>query len=387
MQRPNQQTADPRRVMAGLHFLLGNYALVEGAISAGCDFFAGYPITPANEISERMSQRLPQVGGHFMQGEDELASIYACAGAALAGAKAMTATASAGFNYMQEGLGYCYTVEAPLVVANVMRTRGDNYATQSDIMQLRHGASGDYEAIVVCPTSVQDLFDYTIWAFNLAETYRNPVIIASETTIALMRERLHIPAAEAILLHNRRYTEKEPAEYMPFAAEANAAPDMAPLGKGYNTIYSLNPHDEAGRIDWDPEGFERLYKRITGKIRENEPKISRTQGFWLDDAESVIIAYGSEVRPAREAAQILREEGKKIGVLQLCNVWPVPEGAIAEVSSQVGHIFALEMNLGKYVGEIRRVVKDRCPVTSVTKNRGLVHTPWEVCAAVREVLK
>lgn len=382
-----QQTADPRRVMTGLHFLLGNYALVEGAISAGCDFFAGYPITPANEISERMAQRLPQVGGSFMQGEDELASIYACAGAALAGAKAMTATASAGFNYMQEGLGYCYAVEVPLVVANVMRTRGDNYATQSDIMQLRHGASGDYEAIVVCPTSVQDLFDYTIWAFNLAETYRNPVIIASEATIALMRERLQILAAEDILLQNRRYTELKPHEYLPFAAEPNAAPAMALLGKGYNTIYSLNPHDEAGHIDWDPDGFERLYRRITGKIRENEPKISRTQGYCLEDAESVIIAYGSEVRPAREAAQILRREGKKIGVLQLCSVWPVPEGAISEAASQVGHVFALEMNLGKYVGEIRRVVSGRCPVTSIAKNRGLVHTPWEVCAAVREVLK
>ena len=384
MPRPLQEQADPKRVQTGVHFLLGNYALVEGAMSAGCDFFAGYPITPANEISERMSQRLPQVGGQFLQGEDELASIYACAGAALSGAKAMTATASAGFNYMQEGLGYCYTVEAPVVVANVMRTRGDNFATHADIMQLRYGASGDYEAIVVCPSSVQELYDYTIWAFNLAETYRNPVIIASETTIALMRERLHIPQPGAIWLQNRRYTEKNPADYLPFAANANAAPDMAPLAKGYHTIYSLNPHDEAGRIDWDPDAFERLYKRITGKIRENEPQISRVNRWMMDDADMAIVTYGSEVRPAREAAVLLREEGIKMGVVQLCNVWPVPEGAIREVTEQVGQIFALEMNLGKYVGEIQRVVAGKIPVTGLTKNRGLVHTPWEVVQGVKE---
>ena len=262
-----------KRVDSGVHFMLGNYALVEGALSAGCDFFGGYPITPANEISERMSQRLPQVGGKFMQGEDELCSIYACAGAALAGGKVMTATASAGYNYMQEGLGYCYTVEAPVVVADVQRCRGENYASQADVYQMRYGASGDYEAIVVCPSSVQELYDYAIWAFNLAEKYRNPVIIMSETTIALMRERLDIPKAENIELFNRKYTTLPPDKYRPFAAPEFGCPDMAPLAKGYHTIYSLNPHNEEGSIDWDPDEFERLYHRVCGKIRENADDI------------------------------------------------------------------------------------------------------------------
>ena len=224
----NQLEAWETRVNTGIHFMLGNYALVEGAISAGCNFFAGYPITPANEISERMSQRLPQVGGKFVQGEDELCSIFALAGASLAGGKVMTATASAGFNYMQEGLGYCYTIEAPIVVADVMRTRGDNFATYADVYQLRYGCSGDYEAIVVCPSSVQELYDYTIWAFNLAEKYRNPVIVMSEATIALMRERLEIPAADQIELFNRVYTSASPEDYLPFGAPANGCPDFAP---------------------------------------------------------------------------------------------------------------------------------------------------------------
>ena len=201
--RANQLENWEKRVDSGVHFMLGNYALVEGALSAGCNFFAGYPITPANEISERMSSRLVEVGGKFVQGEDELCSIYALAGASIAGGKVMTATASAGYNYMQEGLGYCYAVEAPVVVADVQRCRGENYASQADVYQMRYGASGDYEAIVVCPSSVQELYDYTIWAFNLAEKYRNPVIIMSETTIALMRERLDIPKAEDIEIFNR----------------------------------------------------------------------------------------------------------------------------------------------------------------------------------------
>ena len=376
--------ADERRVKTGVHFMLGNYALVEGAISAGCNFFGGYPITPANEISENMAKRMPQVGGIFMQGEDELCSIYACAGAALAGAKAMTATASAGYNYMQEGLGYCYTIEAPVVIADVQRCRGENFASQADVMQMRYGASGDYEAIVVCPSSVQELYDYTIWAFNLAEEYRNPVIIMSETTIALMRERLDIPAADKIDLFNRRYTNLSPAEYKPFAAPEFGCPDAAPLGEGYQTIYSLNPHDEEGHIDWDPEVFDKLYRRITGKIRENRNKICRTESFLMDDADCALIAYGSEVRPAIEAAQMARDAGIKMGVLKLCNIWPVPEEQIVELSRQVAKLYSVEMNNGKYAAEIERVVAGRCPVQRITKNRGLIHTPEEIYLAVLE---
>jgi len=379
--------AEQRHVKTGVHFMLGNYALVEGAISAGCNFFGGYPITPANEISEHMAKRLPEVGGKFLQGEDELCSIYACAGASLAGAKAMTATASAGYNYMQEGLGYCYTIEAPVVVVDVQRCRGENYATQADVMQMRYGASGDYEAIVVCPSSVQELFDYTIWAFNLAEEYRNPVIVMSETTIALMRERLDIPDASKIELFNRKYTNLPPEKYKPYAAPEFGCPDAAPIGEGYHTIYSLNPHDEEGHIDWDPDVFDKLYRRITGKVRENRNKICKTETFMMDDAKYAIITYGSEVRPAIEAAQLARESGIKMGVLKLCNVWPVPEEQIAEVSKQMEKIFAVEMNIGKYATEIERVVSGRCPVQRVTKNRGLVHTPEEIHTAIIKGVK
>ncbi len=383
----SHERRDRDRVLTGVYFMLGNYAVVEGALAAGCDFFAGYPITPANEISERMSSRLPAVGGKFVQGEDELCSIYAVSGASLAGAKAMTATASAGFNYMQEGIGYAVAVEAPCVIVDVQRCRGENYASQADVMQMRWGASGDYEMICLAPSSVQELFDYTILAFNLAEEYRNPVIVMSETTIALMRERLEIPSAKDIEIINRKYTELPPKDYQPFKANKFGVPDFAPMGKGYNHIYSLNPHDEAGSIDWDPDVFDKLYKRITGKITENRDKICRTESYYMDDADIALIAYGSEVRPALDAIKMARESGIKAGLLKLATVWPVPETQIKEIAKHVGMVMSVEMNIGKYAAEIERVCGGLCKTARVTKNLGLIHSPEEIYRAIKEVCK
>jgi 2-oxoglutarate ferredoxin oxidoreductase subunit alpha len=237
-----------KRVLTGTHFMLGNFAIVEGALAAGCDFFAGYPITPANEISERMAERMPEVGGHFLQGEDELCSVFALTGASLAGAKTMTATASAGYNYMQEGIGYAVAAEIPMVIVDVQRCRGENFATQSDVMQMRWGASGDHELIVLAPSSVQESFDFTIRAFNLAEKYRTPVVVMSETTIALMREKLVIPEPDAIEIVNRRKPVEPPGQFVPFRAEKNGVPPLPDLGAGYRILHSHNPHDEWGGI-------------------------------------------------------------------------------------------------------------------------------------------
>lgn len=375
------------RVLEGTHFMVGNYAAVEGALAAGCDFFAGYPITPANEISERMSKRLPALGGKFLQGEDELCSIYALAGASLAGAKPMTATASAGFNYMQEGIGYAVAVEAPMVIVDVQRCRGENFATQADVMQMKWGHSGDSELIVLAPSSVQELFDFTVKAFNLAEEYRTPVIVMSETTIALMRERLDIPKAEDLHIVNRKYTNEYPENYLPFKAKPYGVPDFAALGDGYHTIYSLNPHSEEGCIDWDADVFESLYKRITGKVTENRDKIATTKGFYLDDAEFVLVAYGSEFRPSFDAVEMARECGIKAGLLKLETVWPVPEKQILEVAKQARMVISVEMNIGKYAGEIERVCAGNCKTSRITKNVGLVHSPEEIFEEIREVCK
>jgi len=382
-----QTQADNNRVLTGKHFMLGNYAVVEGALAAGCDFFAGYPITPANEISERMAARMPEVGGRFLQGEDELCSIYALTGASLAGAKAMTATASAGFNYMQEGIGYAVAAELPLVIVDVQRCRGENYATQSDVMQMRWAASGDYEMIVLAPSSVQELFEHTVKAFNFAERYRTPVIVMSETTIALMRENLVIPDPKDIEIVNRVRPNVPPREFVPFKADPDGIPPLPDLGEGYRILHSLNPHDEWGGISWDPDVFETMYERIIGKITHHRDDIVETQGFFLDDSEVVLIAYGSESRPALDAVQQAREDGIKAGLLKLVTVWPVPEKEIRAVAEQASVILSVEMNIGKYAGEIERASGDCCDVVRVTKNRGEIHTTAEIYAAIEEVAK
>jgi 2-oxoglutarate ferredoxin oxidoreductase subunit alpha len=376
-----------KRVLTGTHFMLGNYAVVEGALAAGCDFFAGYPITPANEISERMAERMPEIGGKFLQGEDELCSIYALTGASLAGAKAMTATASAGFNYMQEGIGYAVASEIPLVIVDVQRCRGENFATQSDVMQMRWGASGDHELIVLAPSSVQESFDYTIRAFNLAERYRTPVLVMSETTIALMREKLVIPEPDAIKIVNRKKPDVPPEEFIPFRAEKNGIPPLPDFGEGYRILHSLNPHDERGGIAWDPDVFELLYERITGKIKANYDDIVQTEGFFLDDATIVLIAYGSEARPSLDAVREARQGGISAGLLKLATVWPVPEREIRAVAEQADIVLAVEMNMGKYAQEIERIACEYSRVTRVTKNRGLIHTTGEIYRAIEEAAK
>jgi 2-oxoglutarate ferredoxin oxidoreductase subunit alpha len=376
-----------KRVLTGKHFMLGNYAVVEGALAAGCDFFAGYPITPANEISERMAARMPEVGGRFLQGEDELCSIYALTGASLAGAKAMTATASAGFNYMQEGIGYAVASEIPVVIVDVQRCRGENYATQSDVMQMRWAASGDYEMIVLAPSSVQELFDHTIKAFNLAERYRTPVIVMSETTIALMRENLVIPDEKDIEIVNRSKPTVAPQDFVPFKADPGATPPLPDLGAGYRILHSLNPHDEWGGISWDQDVFEAMYERITGKVTAHRDDIVETQGFFLDDARIVLIAYGSETRPALDAVGQARENGIKAGLLKLVTIWPVPEKEIQAVAKKAAVILSVEMNIGKYAGEIERVSGGCCKVVRVTKNRGEIHTSAEIYAAIKEAAR
>jgi 2-oxoglutarate ferredoxin oxidoreductase subunit alpha len=375
-----------QRVLTGTHFMLGNYAIVEGALAAGCNFFAGYPITPANEISERMAERIPQVGGKFLQAEDELCAVYALSGASLAGAKSMTATASAGYNYMQEGIGYAIASEIPMVIVDVQRCRGENFATQSDVMQMRWGASGDHELIVLAPSSVQESFELTVRAFNLAEKYRTVVVVMSETTIALMREKLVIPQPDQIEVVNRVKPSVPPEEFVPFRAEKNGVPPLPEFGEGYRIIHSLNPHDEWGGIAWDPDVFEQLYERITGKITAHVDDIVQTEGFYLDDADIVLIAYGSETRPCLEAVRQARNEGVKAGLLKLMTVWPVAEKQIRAVAEQAQTVLAVEMNIGKYAREIERVCCGHCRVQRVTKNRGLIHTTGEIYQALEEAV-
>jgi len=366
--------------------MLGNHAIVEGAIAAGCRYFAGYPITPANEISEWMAKRLPEVGGRFIQMEDELASIYSVCGASLTGTKAMTATASAGYNYMQEGIEYAVAAEVPIVIVDVMRQRGDNYPTQSDVMQARYGAAGDHEMIVLTPSSVQELFDLTFEAFNLAERFRNPVIVLSEATISLMHEGIRLPRPEELRIVNRKKPNVPPDQFMPFRAEEDLIPPMSEFGDEYKVLYTLNPHDESGRIAWTPEMYESLYSRITKKIADKADEIAMYDSEFTGDAEIVVIAYGSEARGCVEAVRMARKLGVKAGMLKLKNIWPVPEKAMKDSTLNAKKVLLPEVNTGRYFHVVRETLGCRAEVISVPKNQGRIHSPDEILAEIRRVL-
>jgi len=369
-----------------LQFMLGNYAVAEGAIAAGCRFFAGYPITPANEISERMAQRMPEVGGRFIQMEDELGSIFAVCGASLAGKKAISATASAGYNYMQEGIEYAVAAEIPIVIVDVMRQRGENFPTQSDVMQARYGAAGDHEMIVLTPSSVQELFDLTVEAFNLAERFRNPVIVLSEATISLMREGVKIPTPEELRVVNRKKPIVPPSEFMPFKGEDDLVPRMSEFGDEYKVLYTHNPHDEWGRIAWTPKLYEDLYNRITQKIANKADEIALTDTLFTEDAEILLIAYGSESRGCIEAVRKARAMGIRAGLLKLKNIWPVPAKAMTDAARSSKKILVPEMNTGRYFHVVKEVLGCAAEVISIPKNQGRIHSPDEILQEIRRVI-
>ncbi|KPV63984.1 MAG: 2-oxoglutarate synthase subunit KorA [Candidatus Bathyarchaeota archaeon BA1] len=378
---------ESRVVLSGVHFMNGDIACAEGAIAAGCRFFAGYPITPATEIAERMAQRLPEVDGVYIQMEDELASMAAIVGASYAGVKSMTATSGPGFSLMQENIGLAAMTETPCVVVNIMRggpsTGQPTMAGQQDVMQAKWGSHGDYEIIALAPSSVQEMFDLTIEAFNLSETYRVPVIVLADEVVGHMSERIVIPAPNAIKIVNRKRPQVAPNEYLPFKPDENLVPPMACFGDGYRFYATGLTHDEGGRPRSDSaEAQQRLIQRICDKIRRNAAEIVKIQKIMLEDAEVAVVAYGITSRSALSAVRKAREIGIKAGLLRLITLWPFPDKHVSEVAEQVHSIVVPEMNYGQIVREVERAAKET-PVVFLPKLGGEPHKPEEILEAIR----
>ena len=372
-----------------LRLMTGYDALVEGSILAGCRFFAGYPITPSTEIAERMSARLPRVGGVFIQMEDELASIIAIIGASWAGLKSMTATSGPGFSLMQEGLGFAVITETPIVIVNVMRggpsTGLVTLPSQGDVMQARWGSHGDYAIIALAPWSSQEMFDLAIKAFNLSEIYRNPVIILSDEVIAHIREPIRIPPLEEIEIVERRKPSVPPTDFIPYLPEPGEwVSPMPSFGDGYNVLVESVMHDEFGhRIGMGQPIAERKIKRIYYKIERNVDKIAMYEERWLDGADIAVVTYGSSARSSLKAIKDARELGIKTGMLRLITLWPFHDKLIGELSERVKAIVVPEMNMGKVVREVERASKGRCKVLSVPKVGGVLHSPDEILSAIK----
>ena len=374
-------------------FIQGDEAIARAAILAGCRFFAGYPITPASEIFEAMSLYMPLVDGVSIQMEDEIASIAAVIGASWAGAKAMTATSGPGFSLMMENLGYAVMTETPLVLVNVQRsgpsTGQPTLAAQGDVMQAIWGTHGDHSLIVLSPATVQEAFDLTIRAFNLAERYRTPVILLTDAEVGHMRERVNIPNPDEIEIISRKLPRDEEETKHPFGdIHGDLIPPMPIFGKGYRTYVTGLTHDERGRPRTvDPEVHENLIKRIVNKIEKNKRDIIDYETFELEDAEIAIISYGIVARSAMRAVKILREEGIKAGLLKLNVLWPFDFELIERIAEKVGKIYVAEMNLGQVYHLVKEGANGKAEAELISKIGGEVHTPNDIVERVRKDLR
>lgn len=378
-------------VKKGVYFMNGDFACCEGAIAAGCRFFAGYPITPATEIAERMSRRLPKIGGIYIQMEDEIASIAAVLGASWGGMKAMTSTSGPGFSLMMENIGLGICTETPCVICNVQRagpsTGLPTNVAQGDMMQARWGSHGHYEIIAISPSSPQEMFDFTVWGFNLSEEFRLPVLIMADEVVGHMNERVIIPGEGEIEIVNRRKPTVSPNEYLPYRQGPDGVPILPDCGDGYRIHVTGLTHDERGYPVMDAKTQAQMVERLIEKVRRNRARIIRARDFYLDDAQVVVVAYGITFRSARSAVAEAREKGIKVGLIKLDTIWPFPEDVIRTVSAYVKAMIVPEINAGQMVREVERCAGGNCPVHLVPHFGGAVIKPKQILAAIQSAVK
>ena len=383
--------AEPAGVLTGVHFLDGDHACCEGTLAAGARFSAGYPITPSTEVVERFANRIPTVGGTFIQMEDELAASITLQGAVWGGAKAFTVTSGPGFSLMMEHIGYAAMTETPCVFIDVQRggpsTGLPTLPAQADMMQVRWGSHGDYAVIALCPNSPQECFDLTVTAFNMAEKYRCPVFVMLDEVVGHMTEKVVIPSPDQIEVEPRRYTTLPPEEFRAFEPREDLVPDMPRTGEGYNVHVTGLTHDERGYPDMRPVVQDRLVKRLLDKITKNADKIVLYEQDQIEGADVVVVSYGITSRVAQRAIDMARERGVKVGKFRIITAWPFPEKQIAEIASKVKALVVPELNLGQMVREVERCAAGKADVKLVPHAGGSVHKPEDILNAILEVAR
>jgi 2-oxoglutarate ferredoxin oxidoreductase subunit alpha len=375
------------QVLTGEHFINGDEACAEGAIAAGCRFFGGYPITPATEVAEHMSVRLPHVGGTFIQMEDEIAAMTSILGAAWTGVKTMTSTSGPGFSLMMESVGLAVVTETPCVIANIQRagpsTGLPTQGAQADMMQVKWGSHGDYEIIAIAPSSPQEMFDLTIIAFNLSEKYRTPVFIMSDEIVGHMSEKVVIPNAKKIKTISRKKPSGRKKDFKLFRPGPTGVAPMPAIGEGYNVHVTGLTHDEKGYPVMSVETQKEMMDRLLLKIRDNLDDIIMTEEYLMDDAELVVVSYGVSARTSYTAVEEARTMGIKAGLLRLITVWPFPEAQIRRLAERVKGFVTVEINMGQISREIQRCA-GRTPSVSVGHPGGAMIPPSDVIKALKE---
>ncbi len=376
-------------VLTGEHYMTGDEACAEGGLAAGCQFFGGYPITPATEIAEHMSSRLPQAGGTYIQMEDEIAAMASILGASWAGKKSMTSTSGPGFSLMMENIGLGICTETPCVVVNVQRagpsTGLPTLGAQGDMMQARWGSHGHYEIIAFAPMSPQEMFYHTIEAFNLSEKYRLPVLIMSDEIIGHMSEKVIIPDAKKIKTFERVKPKGRKDRFKPYETTAYGVAPMPAAGDGYRVHITGLTHDDRGYPAMSPEAQEIMMTRLIGKIQNNLDDIIRTEQYLMDDADICIVSYGASARTAYAAVEDARRDGIKVGLLRLITVWPFPDALVQELSRRVKAFVTVEMNMGQIHREVERCACGRAQAVLVGHAGGAIIPPEKVYAALKEL--
>ena len=384
--------SEQKGLLTGEHFMLGDHAAAEGAILAGCRFFAGYPITPATEIAERMSVRMPQVDGVYIQMEDELASMNAILGASWAGVKSMTATSGPGFSLMMENLGLGIMLETPCVLVNVQRggpsTGLPTLVGQQDMMQARWGSHGDYEIIALSPTSPQELFDLVVRAFNLSEKYRVPVLVMTDAEVGHMTEKVVIPPPDQVEIINRpqvRGGDVAPDHFRIYRdGDGNGyVSPMTVAGEGYRIHVTGLTHDERGYPGMDAETQEWNLRRLINKIRANRDDIIQVEEQYLDDAEVVVVSYGISARTSLWPIELARQEGIRVGYLRLITVWPFPEERIRNLAKGIRAFVVPEINMGQISREVERCAAGQAVVIGANRAGGDILEPEHVLKVIR----
>ena len=368
----------------------GNEACVEGAIAAGMRFYAGYPITPSTEIAEACSVRLPQIGGHFIQMEDELSSMAAVIGASAAGVKSMTATSGPGFSLKQENIGYACLVEVPCVIVDVQRcgpsTGLATSPSQGDYMQARWGTHGDHPAIAISPSSVLEAYTLAIRCFNLSERFRTPVIFLMDEIVGHMREGIEIPDPASIELWERRVAGNDGAyKYAYRVPEGKWVPGLKPFGKGERYNMSGLIHDYSGFPTNSTDVAQELVSRTLNKISQNIDTISQVEEYAMDDAEYAVVCFGGTTRAAMSAVTAAREKGMKVGLFRPITVWPFPEAQLEKRVNHLKGIIMVEHNNGQMLLEVQRVVSRGCPIEFIGRINGTVIPPEEILVKIEEV--
>lgn len=373
-----------------IRFIQGNEACVEGALYAGVEFFAGYPITPSTEIAEHLSQRLPETGGKFIQMEDEIASMCAIIGASLTGRKVMTATSGPGFSLKQEAIGYACMAEIPCVIANVQRggpsTGNPTHVSQGDINQARWGTHGDHNIIALTASNHQDIFSITVDAFNFAETYRTPVILLLDEAVGHLREKLVIPANSSLPIVDRlRTSQPKGVDYHPYLPREDGRLPMSDFGGDHRYNVTGLFHDMWGFPSNNPKVVNELLRHLMDKIDNNIHEITRYKEHYMEGADYIFISYGSAARSAIHLAKNRRAKGEKIGVLELQSIWPFPKELIREKCADAKAVLVVEMNMGQVLAQVKAAVKKPGRVFLANRIDGKLIAPSDIKRLLRVI--